>query len=363
MSSTPPAADVPESEGKTQSGVAQRRASMSEGHSGDAYEAIKETVNEEKDRRAQESSVADTIPETVIESAGPTPAMEVNKNLGNIAPAATQPAVPTEDKPAENPDKHLTGAEEEPADMKPADPVIESAVSGGEALPPVAEDLRKNAAGSKPSSISTKAPKASSSVKSPVAQAKSPLSPKAPSQKLPTKKPSRTSLTAPTAASVARAAIANDKGASSTANAPKAKPRDVTKPQDISSRLTAPTAASRARLESNTTGNVNTKPTTSTTTSRPKPTTSARPTPRTSLAGRPESRGSQAASKKTGPVDGSFLERMTRPTAASANKTHERTEVKSPPRKQVPMRPKPNGQPKAKPSAAQAAPAQSELGE
>ena len=66
---------------------------------------------------------------------------------------------------------------------------------------------------------------------------------------------------------------------------------------------------------------------------------------------RPESRSSQNNTRKTtAPVDGSFLERMTRPTAASSNRVHEKTEkpeVKSPPRsKQLPVRQKANGHPK-----------------
>ena len=59
------------------------------------------------------------------------------------------------DLEAENPDKPVTGAEEEPADMKPAEPTSEQAVSGGEALPSVAEDLRKPAA-SKAKAATTK---------------------------------------------------------------------------------------------------------------------------------------------------------------------------------------------------------------
>lgn len=76
-------------------------------------------------------------------------------------------------------------------------------------------------------------------------------------------------------------------------------------------------------------------------TTKPKPTTS-RPTPRHSLA-RPESRGSQNATKRpAGPIDSSFLERMTRPTAASSNKTQKA----EPAPKQIPHRSKVNGHPK-----------------
>ncbi|KAK4508803.1 hypothetical protein PRZ48_002542 [Zasmidium cellare] len=334
--SLPEQQNNPATEHKRESSVGLRRTSMSEGHSGDALELIRDSVGTEADRRDRTSSVAEIIPEQAVE----TPALEDNgsKVLGGASTT-------TVDKEPENPDKPVTGEQEEPADMKPADPASEEAVSGGEALPPVAEDLRKDSqpassktGTNKPSAISTKAPPRASmsSVKSP----KTPGS-TASSARAPTKKPSRSSLTAPTAASVARAAA--DKQASAAAAAPKPKPRETTKPLDVSARLTAPTAASRARLESA----ANAAKAPAPTRAQPKP-ASARPTPRSSIAGRPESRSSQNATKKTAaPVDGSFLERMTRPTAASAGRAQEKTEVKSPPRqKQLPLRPKANGHPK-----------------
>lgn len=358
-----PATDAERTKRESSAGL--RRGSMSDGHSGDALNLVQDTVAGEAERRDMESSVADTIPETAIESATPTPLVEVNKQLQTSTPLP--PKIPTqkedkEDKEAENPDKPVTGAEEEPGAMKPADPTSAKAVSGGKALPPVGEDLRKTTSNEKkgaaaktngsrissvkPAAISTKSTsKPASSVKSPGSTAKSPLSP--PAHHGLTKKSSRTSLTAPTAASVARAAAA-DKSAGSNSAPAKPKPREVTKPLEVSSRLTAPTAASRARLESATAAESKPKPVAA---SRPKPSTaSARPTPRTSLA-RPESRSSQSNTRKNaGPVDGSFLERMTRPTAASSNKAHEKTEkveVKGPPRsKQLPMRQKTNGHPR-----------------
>lgn len=347
--SVPEQQNNPATEQKRGSSVGLRRASMSEGHSGDALDLIKDTVGMEADRRGRQGSVAEIIPEQAVE----TPALEDNKKDIGVSTAAKV------DKEPENPDKPVTGEQEEPADMKPADPVSETAVSGGEALPPVAEDLRKNTkpatskpAATKPGAISTKGKAPSSTVKSPASQAKSPLS--TTSAKVPTKKPSRSSLTAPTAASVARASAADAKTTSSATAKPK--PREITKPMDISSRLTAPTAASRARLE----GASNTAKAPAP--SRPQQKiASARPTPRPSLGGRPESRSSQNATKKpTGPVDSSFLERMSRPTAASAARTaQEKTEVKSPPRqKALPTRPKANGHPKPVKTTAKAAAAE-----
>lgn len=340
------------SEMKRESSAGLRRESFSGGQSGNVLDMVQDTVKEEQSRRDQEGGATETIPETAVESAAATPAVELNKELGLTASAAVQPQTSKKDKEAENPDKHVTGAEEEPVTMRPADPTSEQAVSGGEALPPVAEDLRKttsndrtnqatktSATKSKPAASSTKTASkpAPSSVKSPPNHAKPATS--ATSQSGLSKKASRSSLTAPTAASVARAAAA-DKQTSPTA---KAKPREVTKPADVSSRLTAPTAASRARLEQAHTTTAPSKP--APTTTRVKPAAS-KPTPRPSLAARPESRTSQTSNKKpTAPVDGSFLDRMMRPTAASASKTHEKPEVKSPPPKgkQLPLRPKTNG--------------------
>lgn len=88
------------------------------------------------------------------------------------------------------------------------------------------------------------------------------------------------------------------------------------------------------------------------TTTKPKPATS-KPTPRQSLA-RPESRGSQTR-RPAGPVDSSFLERMTRPTAASSNK-FQKTE---PAPKQLPHRTKVNGHPKGVKTASKDAVAES----
>lgn len=255
-----PSADIVDnttSELRRESSKGLRRASFSDNKDGVAAGALRETISTEQARRDGDSTVGETIPESAIESAAPTPMVEVDQQLG-----ASQI-----DIPAGNPDKPVTGAEEEPAMMKPADPTSEDAISGGRALAAGAEDLRKPEAKKatktppttgKLSGIKTKdiSKPSSSAVKSPASQPKTPLSPKVPSSASTGASPntsagsksSRASLTAPTAASVARAAAA-DKVAAGKNVAPKPKPREVTKPLDVSSRLTAPTAASRARYE------------------------------------------------------------------------------------------------------------------
>ncbi|KAK6422939.1 hypothetical protein LTR95_016608 [Oleoguttula sp. CCFEE 5521] len=209
----------------------------------------------------------------------------------------------------------------------------------------------------KPSSVSTKAPtNASASFKSPVpaGQPKSPLSakqrsPKAEPARVIDRKASRSSLTAPTAASVARAASSEKR--ESLPHRPqdataKSRPREPTKTADVSSRLLAPTAASRARHEAETKAKPS-APAHKALPARPKPSSSsAKPTPRASHVApvRPESRSSQPSSRRpAAPPDGSFLDRMTRPTASSTSRVHDKVEVKSPPRKKGSAPPKTNG--------------------
>lgn len=269
--STPPdVAQNTASDLRRESSKGLRRASFSDNMDGVAAGALRETISTEQARRNEDSTVGETIPESAIESAAPTPLVEVDQQLGTKKT----------DKPAENPDKPVTGAEEEPAAMKPADPASEEAVSGGKALASKVEDLRKPeendekdalptsppvtraaAANGKPLGIATKDTttankSASNSIKSPASQPKTPLSPasngtppKPAAAAQGGKKSSRASLTAPTAASVARTAAADRAAAASKHAASKPKPREATKPVDIS-RLTAPTAASRAKHES-----------------------------------------------------------------------------------------------------------------
>ncbi|RMY12193.1 hypothetical protein D0866_14245 [Hortaea werneckii] len=471
-------------EGKRESTADIRRGSFTANTDEEAL-ALKETVSEEAHRREEESKIAQPIPEAAVESSGQTsaqtsgagtPQMQATHDT-KVQPVAVDPspeqeAKVKEDKEPANPDKPTTAAEEEPVEMRPAEPANEEAVSGGQALPPVTEDLRHSEvqdsapAAAAPAAVETpeqKAPeaestateavateapateapstesvltgplateppvneapataqldKAAQSAKKPepkeTASAKAPstaaeASPKptqsaptarsstggskspaatkkqasapseAPKQKQPVKKASRTSLTAPTASSMSKSHSTDRTSSTSSKPSTAAKPETskpkTTKPIDLPSRLTAPTASSRAKHEPESAqapaprpSAVSSKPSAA---PKPKPkptstTSSARPTPRSSLAPsqRPESRTSatSAPPKKPAPADGSFLERMMRPTAASANKfhdKHDKTEVKSPPRPSkttAPPKPKTNGQVK-KPAAATGAP-------
>jgi hypothetical protein len=169
------------------SAAAHRRESFSISQDNpDDVADLKKLITEEKEERSKSIAVAETIPEQAVgsreSSVGPPPITDTpagDLNLGTImkgsgfpesagaqglpvrqsapepvfeptpAPAkvdepAAAPA-PVQDTPADNPDKPVTGAQEE-ASLKPADPTDAAAVSGGDALPAPAEDLRSEVA-------------------------------------------------------------------------------------------------------------------------------------------------------------------------------------------------------------------------
>ncbi|KAL1582541.1 hypothetical protein WHR41_08694 [Cladosporium halotolerans] len=410
----------------------------------DAISALKKEISNERERRSSDPNIVDT--EGAMESVASTPAVEVREDQAmgvidhaasklsemelpppdeedeNKAKAQTEPKeqestqtshdknVLAENEPPANPDKPVTGVEEERGSMKPALPDNENAVSGGEALPPVAEDLRphnktnettpakshlvpqstakatpqaktapqksvskpaqnvqsapteappasttspRKATGDKPGPLNSTPPRKTpdASLKSPPSNPKSPSSSKSPlspigGPKQPMdRKSSRSSLTAPTAASSAR----GRRESNTVKPAAKPQPRETTKPINLPSHLTAPTAASRARHEPDTTSKPATtsRPSTTATRAPPKPQVStSKPaarsstaSARTSTAARPDSRTSGPAPRKStassAVPDSSFLERMMRPTASSAQKSHDRvaSEPKSPPRR------------------------------
>lgn len=115
------------------------------------------------------------------------------------------------------------------------------------------------------------------------------------------------------------------------------RPRSPTRPIKVSSHLTAPTAASAARQDTQ-------PPRASMSVSKPavvnRPQARAS-APTTKPAVRPSAASASSAPKKAetrpaatskGPDDG-FLARMMRPTASSASKVQDKTEVKSPPKR------------------------------
>jgi len=160
--------------------------------------ALKKEVADEQYRRQSNPDIfaAELADEGAMESTANTPAVEPREEqaMGVIDHAAarlTAMELPTpteepeeeekqteamnkseqngtdENEPPANPDKPTTGAEEERGSLKPASADNEDAVSGGQGLPPVAEDLRpQNKAAqqtppkSKQAATSTATPKA-----------------------------------------------------------------------------------------------------------------------------------------------------------------------------------------------------------
>ncbi|GAB7338333.1 hypothetical protein MBLNU457_4642t1 [Dothideomycetes sp. NU457] len=314
--------------------------------------------------------------------------------------------LPEDDTPVANPDKPTTSAEEEPGTMQPADPNDGAAaklVNGDVSNPASPEKETKSAARptfstprksglsssakpatprssrkATPSKIQTSTSKPASSAGPKSAKTNSPAAVKTPStasrpntsdakagstpsaHSSPTSKrdvkPPRASLTAPTAASAAKAkSLASDSTETqdtaakhASPKAAKTQPKSITRPVKISSHLLAPTASSAAKHEA--AKQENSKPasksaatTKSMATSRSqRNSTSGARAPTASTSARSSLARSNSTTTKPAPrstaskvaASGeSFLARMTRATASSASKTHEKTEMKDGPKR------------------------------
>ena len=122
----------------------------------------------------------------------------------------------------------------------------------------------------------------------------------------------------------------------------KPRPRSPTRPVRLPSSATAPTAASAAKLDAATAATAKSRdrvPPNSTSV-RQKPARTSLPAvskPAENPKDKLKSRLSTASSK---PPEGSFLDRMMRPTQSTSQKTHEKVEAKTPPKKANGARPK-----------------------
>lgn len=362
---------------------------------------------------------------------------------GSQGPNGVEKENPTVDVPAENPDKPVTGAQEDPVEMLPADPKEETAVTEGAALKKDAADLGsvlkgspfakatgqpetnnestkhsspekaaspkqtprsrevakvngqpkelnnnikspRNAKPTTPASLpSTTRTKKDAKSTSDNVDVNSPTTPQTdgPTDSASTGPPARTSLerrsvqrkmpngatdkagkapaqvptskapqgepTKPRQSSMRSTAGPNNKSGP-TSPLHKPRPKSPTRPVRLPVSATAPTASSAAKLggappsrsPSRASIASNHKPfnlnkarptplTSTTAQSRQKPVRSSLP-PQSGTAEKPKTRTSTASARGT---DGGFLARMMRPTESSRSKTHEKVEVKSPPRK------------------------------
>ncbi|OBW65353.1 MAG: hypothetical protein AUREO_012620 [Aureobasidium pullulans] len=391
-----------EYQSRQESSASLRRHSFSldESKDGNALANLRQSMSQEEERRGSNPMVAETIPEAAIEQtpAATTPAVEAKDYMaaghvahgngdlpqsklrdevsaddmaenGDASPSTDgdKPqamTLPVDDMPADNPDKPVSGVQEEAGSMQPSDLKERSTVSptpsaNGEpetapappaALPSRARRGTVTAVDASPAPVphrpanivaTAPEPEAEASPKTPTSVKKAPAptsvkkSPAAKSSTLspkpPVRKPSNSSLT--------QAKTKSD-AASAKTKSPQSKPtrpRSPTRPIKVSSHLTAPTAASAARQD-----NQSSKPSVSVSkpavNSRPQPRAPAaatKPTARSSIASTsnpPKKTESKPAISSKG-TDDSFLARMMRPTASSASKAHEKTEAKSPPKR------------------------------
>ena len=122
----------------------------------------------------------------------------------------------------------------------------------------------------------------------------------------------------------------------------KPRPRSPTRPVRLPSSATAPTAASAAKLDAPpaATAKFRDRVPSNSTSLRQKPARTSLPAvskPAEKAKDKLKSRLSTASSK---PPEGSFLDRMMRPTQSTSQKTHEKVEAKTPPKKANGVRPK-----------------------
>lgn len=335
----------------TESSASLRRASFSANANESEELELKRVVTHESEKRERDKAVQETVPEQAIESSPDgTPRLQPQGTTPGLKPAEenvkpSTAAVADAPLPPANPDKPVTGVEEEPGSLKPADLTSLAAVSGGDAMntpepttapsaplattpssPGVAQEAPvrtvPNAKTSQPGPKQSPRNTGPAPTKADSKSASKPLNRKA----------SRSLLAAGTTSATAHTA------ASSEPMPARPKPRETSKPVEISSHLLAPTAASRARQEGEhaPSNGMATKKDRS-----PRASLAMKATPRSSLAGRsrPDSSNDKPALRKP-PVpapDESFLERMMRPTAASQNRVTGKYESKSPPRKSRPI--------------------------
>ncbi|KEQ74544.1 hypothetical protein M436DRAFT_71960 [Aureobasidium namibiae CBS 147.97] len=367
-SSPTPAMDIDpqktkeEYQSRQESSASLRRHSFSLDEGSDAIANLRQSMSQESERRGSNPLVAETIPEAAIEQtpAATTPAVEAKDYMaaGQIAQANSdmpqsklREEVSVNDTcspvvPGAKSVSQVSGVQEEVGSMQPSDLTDRSLVSptpeasADEKSPRpanlpsrarrgtvTAADAAPASVPHRPANIVATAPEPSTDAppKTPTSSS-STLSPKPP-----VRKPSNSSLTQ---------AKPKANAAPTKTTSPQSKPtrpRSPTRPIKVSSHLTAPTAASAARQDTQPH-----KPSVSVS----KPAVANRPqarapAPTTKPAARPSATSTSSAPKKAeskpaatskGPDDG-FLARMMRPTASSASKAQDKTEVKSPPKR------------------------------
>ena len=177
-----------------------------------------------------------------------------------------------------------------------------------------------------------------------------PAAPKEPKKEV-LKDAKKTNIEKPSRPSVAKAHAAASKpapkpgmkaGPTSPPSFTKPRPKSPTRPVRLPSSATAPTAASAAKLDAapSATAKSRDRVPSNPASLRQKPARTSLPAgskPVEKIKDKAKSRLSTASSKAS---EGSFLDRMMRPTQSSSQKTHEKVEAKTPPKKANGVRPK-----------------------
>lgn len=283
--------------------------------------------------------------------AQPTKLQEKAPVVGN-ANSKTKEVQATKSATESKPEMKPKSAPPAPIDTQPAAPPAPPTA------PEASETKQENTAPTAPRTPTS----ANASGKQPLSKAASPAKTTAPKpdppkeskktipkeEKRPASRPSAVSKPPTSTAPKATPASTSSTGKAFKKSGPtspafvKPKPKSPTRPVRLPASATAPTAASAAKLEGAPPAAA--VVTRGRTTSNPKPPVGK--TSRASLpagskpADKPKASKSRMSMASTQTPSGSFLERMMRPTQSSAQKTHEKVEVKSPPRKSHPSRPK-----------------------
>ena len=122
----------------------------------------------------------------------------------------------------------------------------------------------------------------------------------------------------------------------------KPRPRSLTRPVRLPSSATAPTAASAAKLDTAAAATAKSRdrvPSNSTSV-RQKPARTSLPAVSKPAENAKDKLKSRLSTVSSRPPEGSFLDRMMRPTQSTSQKTHEKIEAKTPPKKANGARPK-----------------------
>ncbi|KAF2755231.1 hypothetical protein EJ05DRAFT_479024 [Pseudovirgaria hyperparasitica] len=302
--------------------------------SGPATEVEAPLINPDKPNSVKEETPAVTKPsdstDTPAVSAGEAsratqePVEQVTKSTSSTVPDAT--VEPPTAKPKADDTPAAAPAPVAEPEKKPEKKPEPAKSNGGSSIIAEAKAKLKATTTSKPAPIQTKATSVKPAVKSPTKTPTSATSKTAPVKPAPsTSKAPRASMSSSTSSS----AKERLSGSTSTGSFVKPKPKSPTRPVQLPSHLTQPTASSAAKHEAE--ASVARKPAGRDRTSSFKPPAPVKKAPRASLPPQPSSRSESRTS--TAAPDSGFLARMMRPTASSASKTHEKVEVKSPPRR------------------------------